>query len=192
MDVVNGQLGSLVFLTGSLSGKIFQITKPVFTLGRDPTNDIVLSDPSISRHHAQITWANGTLTITKLAPQNTMSVNNRDVQQGLLNDKDIIGIGGITFCFQAPGIVSKVSAPAMKNIQGAPPRPNPPPVVRPVLPPIPPPPPFAQNAHLPTQAAPGPGSTIAQAMPSLEWAGLSWKYPLSETVGTWRLLPYRR
>ncbi|GAC1427261.1 MAG: FHA domain-containing protein [Ktedonobacteraceae bacterium] len=168
MDVVNGQLGSLVFLTGSLSGKIFQITKPVFTLGRDPTNDIVLSDPSISRHHAQITWANGTLTITKLAPQNTMSVNNRDVQQGLLNDKDIIGIGGITFCFQAPGIVSKVSAPAMKNIQGAPPRPNPPPVVRPVLPPIPPPPPFAQNAHLPTQAAPGPGSTIAQAMPSLE------------------------
>ena len=96
MDVVNGQLGSLIFLTGSMSGKTVQITKPMCTLGREPTNDIVLSDPSISRHHAQILWTNGSWTITKLAPQNTVSINKRDVQQGLLNDKDIIGLGGIT------------------------------------------------------------------------------------------------
>ena len=101
MDVVNGQLGSLTFLTGASSGKTFQITKPVFTIGREPTNDIVLSDPSISRHHARINWANGTWTITKLAPQNTMSINSRDVQQGAINDKDIIGLGGVTFRFQA-------------------------------------------------------------------------------------------
>ncbi len=172
MDVVNGQLGSLTFLTGSLSGKIVQITKPVCTLGREPTNDIVLSDPSISRHHARINWANGTWTITKIAPQNTMSINNRDAQQGAINDKDIIGLGGITFRFQASGVVgnaNQVLTPVAHNVQAAPPRPNPPPVVRSGVPPIPPPPPFAQNAYVATQHTPDVGNgTIAQAMASLE------------------------
>ncbi len=165
MDVVNGQLGSLIFLTGSLSGKTVQIAKPVVTLGREPTNDIVLSDPSISRHHAQILWANGSWTITKLAPQNTMSVNNRDMQQGPLNDKDIIGLGGITFRFQAPASASnavKVSVLAANNVQVVPQRATPPPVV-------PLPPPVVPNAYIATQRASNPGNgTIAQAMPSLE------------------------
>jgi len=182
MDVVNGQLGSLIFLTGSLSGQVFQITKPVFTLGREPTNDIVLSDPSISRHHARITWTHGSWTIMKLAPQNTMSVNNRDVQQGLLNDKDIIGLGAITFRFQAPlgsnDNIGRVPAPASNNAQVAPPRPNAPPVARPAAPPapplvarpvIPPAPPLAQNAYGAAQRNQDAGNgTIAQAMPSLE------------------------
>ncbi len=171
MDVVNGQFGSLIFLTGSLSGKTVQITKPTFTLGREPTNDIVFSDPSISRHHAQILWDRGSWTITKLASQNTMSINNRDMQQGLLNDKDIIGLGGITFRFQAPvGNAVKVPGPASNNVQSVPSRSNPPPVARSVAPPVvPPPPPFAQNAHVATQRASNSGNgTLAQAMPSLE------------------------
>ncbi len=169
MDVVNGQLGSLIFLTGSLSGKTVQIAKPVVTLGREPTNDIVLSDPSISRHHAQILWANGSWTITKLAPQNTMSVNNRDMQQGPLNDKDIIGLGGVTFRLQAPvseNNVVKVSTPAFNNVQVVPSRSNSPLVAHPVVPPSPP---VVPNAHVATQRASNPGNgTIVQAMPSLE------------------------
>ncbi len=162
MDVVNGQLGSLTFLTGALSGKIFQITKPVFTLGREPTNDIVLSDPSISRHHARFSLTNGAWTITKIAPQNMISINSRDVQQGTISDKDIIGLGGVTFRFQAPSIASNVGpALIVNNVQAVPPRPNPPPVV--------PPPPFAQNAYFATQRAPEPANgTTAQSMPSLE------------------------
>ena len=61
METVNGQpaLASIKFLTGSLAGSIYQITKPTTTLGREPANDIVLSDPSVSRHHAQITPTQG-------------------------------------------------------------------------------------------------------------------------------------
>ena len=166
MDVVQGQLGSLTFLTGSLSGKVFHITKPVLTLGRETTNDIVLSDVSISRQHAQIIWANGSLTIKKLAAQNTMSINSRDVQQGPINDKDIIALGGVTFRFQASGSVGNVApAPAFNNIQVAPPHPNPPPAVRSVAPP----PPFVQNVHVATQRAPEPiKGTIQQGIPLLE------------------------
>lgn len=173
MDVVNGQLGSITFLTGSQTGKVFQITKPTITLGREPTNDIVLSDPSISRHHAQIAWANGIWTLAKLAPQNTVSVNNRDIQQATLNDRDTVKIGtGISFRFQANGMSSNNAAHDVKpaaayNIAQAPsPRPTPQPVVYPPAPP--PPPAFVQSAHVPTQQASGSGGTVGMNMPSLE------------------------
>jgi len=166
MDVVNGQLGSLTFLTGAQVGKIVQITKPMLTIGREPTNDIVLSEPSISRHHAQISYANGSWTITKLAPQNTMSVNNRDTQQGPLHDKDTIGLGAsITFRFQASSNGSSAGRiPLAHNTLAAA---NPQPVARPVVPP--PPPSFVQSPHVATQHAPDPNQgTIARMIPSLE------------------------
>ncbi len=160
---MNGQLGSITFLTGSQVGKTFPITKPVLTIGREPTNDIVLADASISRHHAQISYTNGAWSITKLAPQNTLSVNSRAVQQGQINDKDTISLGtSITFRFQSsnvgrtPSMAHPVAPPA------------PPLVGRPVAQPVPPPPvvstPALYNAS-PTQNVSLAGGT---AIPSLE------------------------
>src|SRR5947209_10688079 len=102
MDSFNNppDLGSIHFLSGSLAGNTFQITKPTITIGREPTNDIVVTDPSVSRHHAQITWNNKTWSINKIAPQNTVTVNQREVQQATINDRDMIGLGGISFLFQ--------------------------------------------------------------------------------------------
>src|SRR5206468_3624075 len=65
-----------------------------------PGNDIVVSDSSVSRRHAQLSLNNGTWTISKLAPQNTVTVNQRDVQESPINDRDMIGLGGTTFLFQ--------------------------------------------------------------------------------------------
>ncbi len=170
---MNGQLCSLTFLTGPQAGKTFQITKPVITIGREPTNDIVLSDASISRHHAQITCTNGTWTIAKLALQNTMSVNTRDTQQGLLNDRDTIGLGAnITFRFQVNNSsVGSISPAALNNGNGI----QAPPVVplaRSAPPPPPPSPSFAPNAYAAPQrgpAAPAPrDGTIGISIPSLE------------------------
>ncbi|GAC1651665.1 MAG: FHA domain-containing protein [Ktedonobacteraceae bacterium] len=171
MDVVNRQLGSLTSLTGEQAGTTFHITKPVCTLGRELTNDLVLSDPSISRHHAQIALTNGTWIITKLAPQNTISVNNRDTQQARLNDKDVIGLGtSITLRFQVLSSNVGRVPPAFNNngVQAAPLRQNPQPVAYPGVSPVAPPPPLAPNAYVSTQQAPDHGNTMAQALPSLE------------------------
>ena len=51
-------ISSLKFLTGPLAGNIYPITKDVTSLGRGMSNDIVIFDPSVSRHHAQIIWEN--------------------------------------------------------------------------------------------------------------------------------------
>lgn len=106
MDVVNRSpgLGSIRFLTGPLAGSIFQISKPVIAIGREPTNDIVISDPSVSRQHARMVLNNGGgWSIEKLAMQNIVTVNQRDVQQAAISDRDTIGLGtGTTFLFLAP------------------------------------------------------------------------------------------
>lgn len=85
----------LKFLTGPLAGSTIQITKPNFALGREVANDIDLAllDPSVSRHHARIVQINTLWYIEKLAPQNTMTVNSREVQRAPISDSDIISLG---------------------------------------------------------------------------------------------------
>src|SRR5436305_4596803 len=102
MNVVNRPpgSGSIRFLTGPLAGNTYQITKPLTTIGREPGNDIIISDPSVSRHHALLVNNGGQWSIEKLASQNLVTVNQRDVQQAIISDRDTIGLGpGITFLF---------------------------------------------------------------------------------------------
>lgn len=115
MDVINKSpvLSSLKFLTGPLAGTTLPLSKPVTTLGRDETsNDIVISDPSVSRHHARIVQNGPQWVVEKLAPQNTLTVNSRDVQQAPISDRDTIGLGtGTTFLFQAAARPAPYAAP---------------------------------------------------------------------------------
>src|SRR5260221_6671284 len=118
MDVVNRSpgLGSISFLTGPLAGSVFQISKPEITIGRDPTNDIVISDPSVSRRHARLIHNGGQWSIEKLATQNIVTVNQRDVRQAVVSDRDAIGMGtGTTFLLlvSSPQISSgqRIAAP---------------------------------------------------------------------------------
>jgi len=102
MDAINkaSTLGSIRFLTGPLAGKSFPINKPITTIGREPSNDICVSDPSVSRHHAQIMWNGQVWTIQKLTPQNKISINQREVHQSPLNNRDAVGLGQeTTFLF---------------------------------------------------------------------------------------------
>ena len=93
-------LGSLRFLTGPSNGNTYPITKTITSIGRDPANDIVVSDPSVSRHHAQIIWDNGSWLIKKSTTQNTLTVNQHELPESPLNNRDTVGLGpGTTFLF---------------------------------------------------------------------------------------------
>ncbi len=105
METLNGPpgFGSINFVTGSLAGSTIQLNKPALTIGREPGNDIVVADPSVSRRHAQITLSGGVWTITNLSDKNTVTVNQRDIppsQQALIGARDTIALGtGTTFIF---------------------------------------------------------------------------------------------
>jgi ABC transport system ATP-binding/permease protein len=102
MDVINNLSGlaSIRFLTGPLAGSTYPISKPAITIGREPTNDIAISDPSVSRHHARLVKNGTQWSIEKLSPQNVVTVNQHNVQQAMISDRDTIGLGtGTTFLF---------------------------------------------------------------------------------------------
>ncbi|HEY6285534.1 MAG TPA: FHA domain-containing protein, partial [Ktedonobacteraceae bacterium] len=100
---------SIRFLTGPLAGNTFQINKPIITFGRDPGNDVVISDPTVSRKHARLVNKAGQWSIEKLAEQNVVTVNQQIVQEAVISDRDTIGLGtGTTFLF----VISSPQFPA--------------------------------------------------------------------------------
>jgi len=117
-------LGTLHFLTGPLAGNTYQISKTVITIGRDSSNDIVISDPSVSRLHAQLAFNNGSWIIQKISQQNKLFVNQNEVEQAAINNRDTIGLGtGTNILFQSNRGAQKVppapasSPPQSKNVQ---------------------------------------------------------------------------
>jgi pSer/pThr/pTyr-binding forkhead associated (FHA) protein len=68
-----------VGLDGTEKSYRLQTHRP-FTVGRDPGNDIVLRDPKVSRHHAEIVFERGFFVLHDLASANGTFVNGRRVR----------------------------------------------------------------------------------------------------------------
>ena len=68
-----------VGLDGTEKSYRLQTHRP-FTAGRDPGNDIILRDPKVSRHHAEIVFERGFFVIHDLASANGTYVNGKRIR----------------------------------------------------------------------------------------------------------------
>ncbi|HUP45970.1 MAG TPA: FHA domain-containing protein [Thermoanaerobaculia bacterium] len=68
-----------VGLDGTEKSYRLQTHRP-FTVGRDPGNDIILRDPKVSRHHAEIVFERGFFVLHDLASANGTYVNAKKVK----------------------------------------------------------------------------------------------------------------
>ena len=68
-----------VGLDGTEKAYRLQTHRP-FTVGRDPGNDIILRDPKVSRHHAEIVFERGFFVLHDLASANGTFVNGKKVR----------------------------------------------------------------------------------------------------------------
>jgi ABC-type multidrug transport system ATPase subunit/pSer/pThr/pTyr-binding forkhead associated (FHA) protein len=77
-----------------MEGQVFSISKPVTTIGRESTNDIVVrNDAKVSRQHARLLWKDGQWSIEKLSQSSFLLVNNQKVQQALVSNNSVVGLG---------------------------------------------------------------------------------------------------
>jgi pSer/pThr/pTyr-binding forkhead associated (FHA) protein len=65
----------------SRQGLVSPIEKEWTKLGRDTTNDIVILDPSISRHHVNFYIQDGNLIVEDAGSQNGFQVNGKKIQE---------------------------------------------------------------------------------------------------------------
>jgi hypothetical protein len=72
-------------------------------LGREPNNDIVVGDSTVSGHHATITPSNGKFYLRDANSSNGTYLNGRRVSDSALADGDVIQFGRIHFTFHGGG-----------------------------------------------------------------------------------------
>jgi hypothetical protein len=168
----------LVMAQGPTPGKVFELVKDILTIGRDVSNDIVVNDAEVSRHHSRLTRQVGGYMIEDLSSTNGTFVNGqRLIGPRPLSRGDQIGLGEtVVFGYEqlAPAESSQATmvSPGVGGFQ-PPPAPvqdySPAPAYAPPPPPQPayaPPPPAYQPPPAPAPQMPLPPPPAPRAQGS--------------------------
>jgi pSer/pThr/pTyr-binding forkhead associated (FHA) protein len=84
----------------SLDDRRYVLDGPRATIGRSKQAECVLSDPNVSRRHAELQRsASGDWTIADLGSTNGVKVNGRRVASTRLSPGDQVTVGATTFLF---------------------------------------------------------------------------------------------
>ncbi len=94
----------LIQISGRETGQMYNLAGRTVRLGRDPTCQVIIDDPHISRVHAEISCKDGnTILIRDTGSTNGIFVNGKRITEQQLNDGDKILIGTrlyFKFCYQ--------------------------------------------------------------------------------------------
>jgi pSer/pThr/pTyr-binding forkhead associated (FHA) protein len=115
----------LIVRRGPQPNQTYELTKDITTLGRDITNDIVINDPEVSRHHLRFIRGTSGFTIEDLGSTNGTFINGQRITGSRpLNHGDMLGLGEtVTLGYER----ARPTAP-VTEAPGAAPIPTPPPM----------------------------------------------------------------
>jgi pSer/pThr/pTyr-binding forkhead associated (FHA) protein len=83
-----------------VDGRSHELDKPSALIGRSKDCDIRVSDPNVSRRHAEIRQEGSSFWIVDLDSTNGVSVNGRAVKRAKLDDEDRITLGSTELVFR--------------------------------------------------------------------------------------------
>jgi hypothetical protein len=88
--------------TVTVNGRAHELKKSSVVIGRSRDSDIRVSDPNVSRQHAEIRQEGSTYWIVDLGSTNGLSVNGRVLKRAKLDDDDRITLGSTELVFKLP------------------------------------------------------------------------------------------
>ena len=99
---------------------VFQcfVDKERLGVGRDPTNQIVVDDPSVSREHAAIVAVGNDHILEDLASANGTFVNGKRVARRILQHGDVVGFGAFNLRYLNPKTATDVELDRTMLIKG--------------------------------------------------------------------------
>ena len=100
-----------------IAGKtVFPLEKLVVDIGRHSSNDLVLNDPHISRHHAQLRVIKDHFVIFDVGSTAGLFLNGKRISQATLHAGDVIRIGMVNLIYnQEPTNTFPTSVLHIKN-----------------------------------------------------------------------------
>jgi predicted component of type VI protein secretion system len=109
----------LIVRRGPQPNQVYQLTGEVSNVGRDITNNIVINDREVSRHHLRLMRGAEGYTVEDLGSTNGTFINGKRVTGATpLKNGDMLGLGEtVTLLFEAgrPGSVSAAPQPAAEQ-----------------------------------------------------------------------------
>lgn len=102
----------LVVRRGPQPNQVYELNKDIISVGRDITNDIVINDPEVSRHHMRFTRGAGGFTLEDLGSTNGTFINGQRLTGAKpLNNGDMIGLGEtVTLAYEMAGAAAQPGA----------------------------------------------------------------------------------
>ncbi len=103
----------LVVRRGPQPNQQYELTRDTLTIGRDITNDIVISDPEVSRHHARLVRGAAGYIIEDLRSTNGTFINRERISTPYqLRNGDTIGMGEtVTLAYEVVGVAQESTLP---------------------------------------------------------------------------------
>jgi pSer/pThr/pTyr-binding forkhead associated (FHA) protein len=102
VDAAPRTIDALVVVRGPRVGEAYELTSEVTRVGRQPNNEVVLDDVTVSRHHALFTTtASGRVTVRDLNSLNGTYVNGSRIEEVALRSNDQVQIGKFKLTFLA-------------------------------------------------------------------------------------------
>ncbi len=89
----------LLVLSGPLKDTTIPLSEGEITIGREASNGIAVTDPSVSRKHCLIGWQDGRFRVRDLDSRNGTLVNGAGVEEQWLQHGDEIATGDSSFLF---------------------------------------------------------------------------------------------
>ncbi len=82
-------------------GTRFEVGDEPMTVGRSADCDVVLTDPTVSKHHFELRPHGGDVVLVDLGSTNGTRVNGLGVRDRVLVDGDAIRVGATVLRFEA-------------------------------------------------------------------------------------------
>jgi hypothetical protein len=100
-----------------ISGVTHELVDEAITIGRGPDNTIVVNDPSISTHHAQLLLEGDTYRLRDLDSTNGSRVNGKPVTETVLRFDDRIRFGAAEARYESSDVGGSKPLPKPEEIK---------------------------------------------------------------------------
>ena len=110
------ECAKITILSQQYRGKVFELTRDSYTVGRIEERDICIADPTVSTYHGSFVKSGNTYILKDNNSTNGTRINNIQIMEQELKNSDIIQLGDVEMLYDCPDKQSSNSTRSVTKI----------------------------------------------------------------------------